>query len=140
MNRRAALGIWTSGLVGLTSACNDRGFSEINGPDGKILQLEKDDLLVLVSDFAQQYHPGDRLSLKVLVNNQSSRYATARIRTRLLGKGQQAVVEAEAIRMAAVSAAMAPAAQRRSDLSRVFHIQSATAAPSCPETPFGLRA
>ncbi|MFN8632503.1 MAG: hypothetical protein U0893_01525 [Chloroflexota bacterium] len=97
VNRRAALGIWTSGLVGLTSACNDRGFSEINGPDGKILQLEKDDLLVLVSDFAQQYHPGDRLSLKVLVNNQSSRYATARIRTRLLGKGQQAVVEAEAI-------------------------------------------
>lgn len=97
VNRRAALGIWTSGLVGLTSACTDRAFSEIDGPDGKILQLEKDDMLVLVSDFAPQYRPGDRVTLKILVNNQSSRYATARIRTRLLGKGQQAVVEAEAV-------------------------------------------
>ena len=97
MNRRAALGIWTSGLVGLTSACTDRAFSEIDGPDGKILQLEKDDMLVLVSDFAPQYRPGDRVALKLLVNNQSTRYATVRIRTRLLGKGQQAVVEAEAV-------------------------------------------
>src|SRR5262245_38408933 len=46
VNRRAALGIWTSGLVGLTTACNDRAFSEIDSPDGKILQLQKDDLLV----------------------------------------------------------------------------------------------
>jgi hypothetical protein len=95
VNRRAALGIWTSSLVGLTSACSDRAFSEIDSPDGKILQLEKDDLLVLVSDFQQQYRPGDTISVKVLVNNQSSRYATVRIRTRLLGRGQQAVVEAE---------------------------------------------
>ena len=97
VDRRAALGIWASGLVGLTSACADRGVSEINGPEGKILQLEKDDFLVLVSDFAEQYQPGDRLTVKVLVNNQSSRYATARVRTRLLGRGQQAVVEAEVV-------------------------------------------
>ena len=97
VDRRAALGIWASSLMGLTSACADRGFSEINSPEGKILQLEKDDFLILVSDFASQYRPGDRLTVKVLLNNQSTRYATARVRTRLLGRGQQAVVEAEVV-------------------------------------------
>jgi len=97
VGRRAALGIWASGLTGLTSACTDRGVSEIDTPNGKILQLEKDDLLVLVSDFVSQYLPGDRIHVKVLINNQSTRYATARVRTRLLGRGQQAVVEAEVV-------------------------------------------
>jgi len=83
--------------MGLTSACAERGVSEINTPEGKILQLEKDDFLVLVSDFQSQYQPGDRLNVKVLVNNQSSRFATARVRTRLLGRGQQAVAEAEVV-------------------------------------------
>jgi hypothetical protein len=97
VNRRAALGIWASGLTGLTSACSDRGATELDTPNGKILQLEKDDLLVLVSDFMSQYRPGDRIHLKVLINNQSTRYAQARVRTRLLGRGQQAVVEAEVV-------------------------------------------
>jgi hypothetical protein len=97
VNRRAALGIWASGLTGLTSACINQGVSEIDGPDGKILQLEKDDFLVLVSDFSRQYQPGDRIALKVLINNQGTRYATARVRTRLVGRGQQPVVEAEVI-------------------------------------------
>jgi hypothetical protein len=83
--------------MGITSACSNRDVTVIDGPDGKILQLEKDDLLVLVSDFASQYHVGDRITLKVLINNQSSRYATARIRPRLLGRGQQAVAEAEVV-------------------------------------------
>ena len=97
VGRRAAIGIWASGLTGLTSACTDRGASEIDTPNGKILQLEKDDLLVLVSDFGSQYQPGDRIHLTVLINNQSSRYAQVRVRTRLLGRGQQAVVEAEVV-------------------------------------------
>lgn len=97
VDRRAALGIWASGLMGLTSACTDRAISEVDGPDGKVLQMQRDDLLVLVSDFRSQYRPGDTVSLKVIINNQSSRFATARIRTRLLGRGQQAVVEAETI-------------------------------------------
>jgi hypothetical protein len=95
VGRRAALGIWASGLTGLASACGDRAVTEIDGPDGKILQMEKDDLLVLVSDFAPHYEPGSQITLKVIVNNQGSRYATARIRTRLVGRGQQPVAEAE---------------------------------------------
>ena len=97
VDRRAALGIWASGLMGLTSACSERGFTEIDSPEGKILQLEKDDFLVLVSDFRPRYQPGERVTLKVLVNNQSSRYATARIRTRLVGRGQQPVAEADVV-------------------------------------------
>lgn len=81
----------------LGAACDNRGVTELQTPEGKILQLEKDDFLVLVSDFAAQYRPGDRISVKVLINNQTSRFATARIRTRLLGRGQQAVAEAEVV-------------------------------------------
>jgi hypothetical protein len=97
VGRRTALGIWASGLTGLGSACTSRGVSEVDTPNGKVLQLEKDDLLVLVSDFASQYQPGDRIQVKVLINNQSTRFAQARVRTRLLGRGQQAVVEAEVV-------------------------------------------
>ena len=97
VDRRAALGIWASGLMGLTSACTERGLTEISTPEGKVLQLEKDDFLILVSDFAPSYQPGERITLKVLVNNQSSRFATARIRTRLVGRGQQPLAEAEVV-------------------------------------------
>jgi hypothetical protein len=62
-----------------------------------VLQLQKDDFLVLVSDFDAKYQPGDRLTAKVILNNQSTRYATARVRTRLIGRGQQPVVEAEVV-------------------------------------------
>jgi hypothetical protein len=95
VGRRAAFGVWASGLVSVTSACGDRDVTVIDGPEGKVLQLERDDLLVLVSDFKPNYRPGDRITLKVLINNQGTRFAQARVRTRLLGRGQQAVVEAE---------------------------------------------
>jgi hypothetical protein len=95
VGRRAAFGVWASGLMGVASACGDRNVTVIDGPDGKVLQLERDDFLVLVSDFQPRYRPGDRIALKVLINNQGTRFATARIRTRLLGRGNQAVVEAE---------------------------------------------
>lgn len=78
------------------SACGGRGATTtLQTPDGPVLQVEKDDFLILVSGFQEQYRLGDRINLKVLIQNQSRRFATARIRTRLLGRGQQAVVEAE---------------------------------------------
>ena len=95
VGRRAAFGVWASGVMGVASACTDRNVTVIDGPDGRVLQLERDELLVLVSDFKQQYLPGERIVVKVLINNQSGRFATARIRTKLLGRGQQPVVEAE---------------------------------------------
>lgn len=83
--------------MSVTSACTERGVTVVDGPEGKVLQLERDDFLVLVSDFESQYRPGDQITLKVIVNNQSSRYAQARIRTRLIGRGQQPIVEAEVV-------------------------------------------
>ena len=97
VDRRAALGIWASALTSAVAACTNRDTTVLQTPDGPVLQLEKDDFLVLVSGFKDAYHPGERIDLKVLINNQSSRYAQARIRTRLVGRGQQAVVEAEVV-------------------------------------------
>ena len=48
VGRRAAFGVWASGVMGVASACGDRNVTEIDGPDGKVLQMERDDLLVLV--------------------------------------------------------------------------------------------
>jgi hypothetical protein len=95
VDRRAAFGIWASGLASITSGCGSPGTTVVDTPEGKVLQLEKDDFLILVSGFQATYHLGDRIDVHVIVNNQTRRYATARIRTRLLGRGQQAVAEAE---------------------------------------------
>ena len=95
LDRRAAFGVWATGIASVAAACGGRDSSIIQTPEGPVLQLERDDFLVLVSGFQTAYHPGDRVGLKVIVNNQSSRFATARVRTRLLGRGQQALVEAE---------------------------------------------
>ena len=97
VDRRAALGIWASALTSAVAACTTRDTTVIQTPDGPVLQLEKDDFLVLVSGFRDAYRAGERIDLKVLINNQSSRFAQARIRTRLVGRGQQAVVEAEVL-------------------------------------------
>mgnify|MGYP000338947928 CR=1 FL=1 len=97
VDRRAALGIWASALTSAVAACTNKDVTVIQTPDGPVLQLEKDDFLVLVSGFKDAYRPGERIDLKVLLNNQSSRFAQARIRTRLVGRGQQAVVEAEVV-------------------------------------------
>jgi hypothetical protein len=60
-----------------------------------VLQVEKDDFLILVSDYAPTYHPGDTVKVHVIVNNQNARFAQTRIRTKLVGKGQQVVAEAD---------------------------------------------
>src|SRR5438105_4828681 len=95
VDRRAAFGLWASGLVSLASACGTPGVTEVDTPDGKVLQLEKDDFLILVSGFVPTYHPGDHVNVHVIVNNQSTRFATTRILTKLVGRGQQVVAEAE---------------------------------------------
>lgn len=77
------------------AACGGRGTTVIQTTDGPVLQLERDDFLVLVSGLRDAYRPGDRVSIKIIVNNQNTRFASARIRTRIIGRGQQAVAEAE---------------------------------------------
>ena len=93
--RRAAFGLWASGLASLASSCGTPGLTEVDTPEGKVLQLEKDDFLILVSNFAPTYRPGDTVSVHIIVNNQTNRFAQTRIRTKLVGRGQQVVAEAE---------------------------------------------
>lgn len=81
--------------MSVSSGCGGRGPTVIQTAEGPVLQLEKDDLLILVSGFQDTYQAGDRVTVSVLLNNQSRRFATARIRTRVLGRGQQAVVETD---------------------------------------------
>jgi hypothetical protein len=64
-------------------------------PEGKILQWESDDLLVIVSGIQPSYRLGESIKVNLLVNNQASRLAVVRLRTRLLTRGDQAVAETE---------------------------------------------
>jgi len=68
---------------------------ETTTPEGKILQWESDDLLVIVSGIQPSYRRGDTIKVNLLVNNQSANTAQVRLRTRLLARGDQAVAEAE---------------------------------------------
>jgi hypothetical protein len=95
VDRREALGIWATGLASIASACGGRGTTVVQTPEGPVLQLERDEFIILVSGFQASYRPGDQVAVTVIVNNQSTRFATARIRTRILGRGQQAIAEAD---------------------------------------------
>ena len=59
------------------------------------MQYEGDDLLVLVSGMRTTYRVGESVRLNLMVNNQSAGYAQVRLRTKLLGRADQPVVQAE---------------------------------------------
>lgn len=66
----------------------------VETPEGRVLQWERDELLVLVSGLRERYHLGEQIQLQVLLNNQSSKIGQYRVRTKLAGRGDQVVVEA----------------------------------------------
>src|SRR6266550_5886445 len=91
--------VWFASLVSgaglLVAACSSPGASVLDTPEGRVMQYEGDDLLVLVSGLQPTYQPGDSLHLTLLVNNQSAGYVQVRLRTKLLGRGDQPVVQAD---------------------------------------------
>jgi hypothetical protein len=97
VSRRA----WFAGLVSgaslLASACGSPGATVQDTPDGRVLQYEGDDLLVLVSGLQPSYHVGDSMHLNLLVNNQSTGYVQVKLRTKLLGRADQPVVQADPV-------------------------------------------
>lgn len=96
LSRRAWLTSLASGAGTLVAACQgSQGVTEVITPEGRVLQWQGEDLLLLVQGVQPRYRIGDTLRVNVMVNNQSSRLAEVRLRTRLLGRGDQAVVEAE---------------------------------------------
>lgn len=96
MARRELFGAAVSGLAGFAAACSTGGgrTEQVETPEGKVLQWERDELLVLVSGVQDSYRAGDEIRFKVLLNNQTSRLGLFRVRARLAGRGQQVVAEA----------------------------------------------
>ena len=97
MSRR----LWLAGLVSgagmLAAACGSPGAQVLDTPEGRVLQYEGDDLLVLVSGAQPSYHVGDTMHLNLMVNNQSTGFVQVRLRTKLLGRGDQPVVQADPV-------------------------------------------
>ena len=95
LSRRA----WFAGLVSgaglIAAACAAPASQVLDTPEGRVLQYEGDDLLVLVSGVQPTYQVGDTVQLNLMVNNQSAGYAQVRLRTKLLGRGDQPVVQLE---------------------------------------------
>jgi hypothetical protein len=94
--RRMVLAALVSGASAFAAACSSSpGATVLDTPEGRVLQYEGDDLLVLVSGVQPSYHLGESIHLNLLVNNQSDKSADVRLRTKLLGRGDQPVVQAE---------------------------------------------
>lgn len=95
VSRRAWLAGLVSGAGLLAAACGSPGAQVLDTPEGRVLQYEGDNLLVLVSGAQPSYHLGDSMHLNLLVNNQSDGYVQVRLRTKLLGRADQPVVQAD---------------------------------------------
>lgn len=97
MSRRAWMAALASGAGGLAAAAcsGSLGTTVTRTPEGRVLQWEGDEMLVLVSGLQDSYRAGETIRVNLLVNNQSTRLAQVRLRTRLLTRGDQAEVEAE---------------------------------------------
>src|SRR5262245_23410654 len=95
-SRRQLFSAAASGLAGFAAACGvGAGRTEVvDTPDGRVLQWERAELLVLVSGLAPRYRRGEQIQLKLILNNQASRSSVYRVRTKLLDRAQQVVVEA----------------------------------------------
>jgi hypothetical protein len=114
ISRRAWLGALVSATGALAAACSPgTDTTEVRTAEGRVLQWEGDDLIVLVSNLQDRYPAGQPIHLSVLVNNQSTRPIQARVRTKLLGLGDQAISDAE---IAVLSIAPADAANTDRDL------------------------
>ena len=103
VSRRAWLAGLVSGVSLAAAACAAPAATVLDTPDGRVLQYEGDDLLVLVSGSQPEYRAGDTMHLNLLINNQSTGYVQVRLRTKLLGRAEQPVVQAEPVILTAKS-------------------------------------
>jgi hypothetical protein len=95
--------VWFAGLVSgasmFAAACTSPGATVLDTPEGRVLQYEGDDLLVLVTGLQPSYRLGEQMRLNLMVNNQSTSFVQVRMRTKLLGRGDQPVVQPEPVQV-----------------------------------------
>jgi hypothetical protein len=96
LSRRAWFAALVSGAGLLAAACSSSS-QVLDTPEGRVIQYEGDDLLVLVSGLQPSYHVGDQMHLNLLVNNQSAGFVQVKLRTKLLGRADQPVVQPDPI-------------------------------------------
>jgi uncharacterized repeat protein (TIGR01451 family) len=96
MQRRGFLGLAISGLAAFVSACAPaKGeMRVVESAEGPVLHWEQGDLIVLVSGAEPRYTIGKTVRLTIVLNNQGPHPIQARVRTKLIGRGMQAVLEA----------------------------------------------
>jgi|SRR5579871_4994219 len=98
LTRRAWLASLISGAGLLAAACSSGGGAQVlDTPEGRILQYEGDDLLILVSGAQPSYKLGDTMHLNLMVNNQSAGFVQVKLRTKLPGRGDQPVVQPDPV-------------------------------------------
>ena len=97
VSRRAWFAALVSGAGLLAAACTSGGSQVLDTPEGRVVQYEGDDLLVLVSGLQPSYHLGEQMHLNLLVNNQSAGFVQVRLRTKLLGRADQPVVQPDPV-------------------------------------------
>ncbi len=106
VERRELLGVMASGMVAFVAACTTSDLSGgettiVNDPAlGTVYRWEKDDLLILVSGLKTSYRVGEDIRFEALLQNQHSIPLDGRLRTKLIGRGQQVVLEAEMLPIA----------------------------------------
>ncbi len=96
VSRRAWLSALVSGTGALAAACSSGPtMVELDTPEGKVLQREGNDLLVLVSGYKPRYQLGETIRVNVVINNQSPKLMQAGVRVKVLSRGDQVVAQAE---------------------------------------------
>ena len=117
VSRRAWLAALISGAGLLAAACSPSASQVLDTPEGRVLQYEGDDVLILVSGLQKSYQLGDQMHLNLLVNNQSAGFVQIKLRTKVLGRGDQPVVQPEPV-MLEVKTDDASSADQSFDLPR----------------------
>jgi hypothetical protein len=62
-----------------------------------VLQYEGDDVLILVSGLQPSYRLGDQMNLNLMVDNEGTGFVQIKLRTKVLGRGDQPVVQPEPV-------------------------------------------
>ena len=99
LSRRAWFAAIVSGAGLLAAACSSSGSQVLDTPEGRVMQYEGDNLLVLVTGLQPSYHLGDQVHLNLLVNNQSAGFVQVKLRTKLLGRADQPVVQPDPVQL-----------------------------------------